>query len=216
MSTVSTPRIRVFVVDDHPLVRTGLAAAVAAYADLEFVGEAADGREAINPIKALQPDVVLMDIAMPVLDGIQAMEQLRKWVPQTRFLMLTSSAEPTDVRRALAAGASGYLLKNASALELSQMIRSAHAGRRVLAPEVTEAIVSASMAPAPGANLTARELELLSLMARSFSNQEIAAELDLALPTVKFHVTNIFSKLHVDNRTEAVLKAIKHRIVAAP
>lgn len=209
-------RIRVFVVDDHPLVRTGLAAAIGAYGDLEFVGEAADGREALGLVRALLPDVVLMDISMPVLDGIEAVRQLRPTLPSTRFLMLTSSADPTEVRRALAAGASGYLLKNASATELSQMIRGAHLGRRVLAPEVAEAMISAAVEPPPGADLTARERELLALMTRGMNNQEIAAELTLALPTVKFHVTNILSKLHVDNRTEAVLKALKHRIVPAP
>jgi two-component system, NarL family, response regulator LiaR len=213
---MSAERISVFVVDDHPLVRTGLAAAIGAYDDLEFVGEAADGREALALIHALMPDVVLMDISMPVLDGIEALKQLRPVVPSTRFVMLTSSAEPTEVRRALAAGASGYLLKNASATELSQMIRGAHAGRRVLAPEVAEAMISASVNPAPGADLTARERELLALMTRGLNNQEIAAELALALPTVKFHITNILSKLHVDNRTEAVLKALKHRMVPAP
>jgi NarL family two-component system response regulator LiaR len=216
MPAMTHGRIRVVVVDDHPLVRTGLSAAIGAYPDLEFVGEAADGREALGLVRALLPDVVLMDISMPAMDGIETVRQLRPTVPSTRFLMLTSSAEPTEVRRALAAGASGYLLKNVSATELSQMIRGAHQGRRVLAPEVAEAMISAAVEPAPGADLTARERELLGLMTRGLNNQEIAAELTLALPTVKFHITNILSKLHVDNRTEAVLKALKHRIVPAP
>jgi two-component system, NarL family, response regulator LiaR len=209
-------RITVFVVDDHPMVRTGLAAAIAAQADLDLVGEASNGLEALDAVRARLPNVVLMDITMPVLDGIETLKQLRPTLPSTRFLMLTSSGEPAEVRRALAAGASGYLLKNTSAADLAAMIRAAHAGRRVLAPEVTEAIISAAVEPTPGADLTARERELLALMARGMNNQEIAAELTVALPTVKFHVTNILSKLHVDNRTEAVLKALKHRIVPAP
>ncbi len=209
-------KIRVFVVDDHPMVRTGLAAAISAHADLEFVGEAEDGREALGLIPALLPDVVLMDVSMPRLDGIATVQQLRQTMPSTKFVMLTSSAEPSEARRALAAGASGYLLKNASADELAQMIRGAHIGRRVLAPEVAEAMISAAVEPAAGADLTPRERELLALMTRGLNNQEIAAELTLALPTVKFHVTNILAKLQVDNRTEAVLKALKHRIVPAP
>ncbi len=209
-------RIRVFIVDDHPMVRTGLAAAIGAQADLELVGEAGDGREALGLIPALQPDVVLMDISMPHLDGISAMSRLRQTMPSTRFLMLTSSGEPIEVRRAMAAGANGYLLKNASAVDLAQMIRAAHGGRRVLAPEVAEAMISATLEPAPGADLTPRERELLAAMTRGLNNQEIAAELAVALPTVKFHITNILSKLQVDNRTEAVLKALKHKIVPPP
>jgi two-component system, NarL family, response regulator LiaR len=207
--------IRVFIVDDHPMVRTGLAAAIGAHPEFEFIGEAADGEEALRCVPPLLPDVVLMDISMPRLDGISATEQLRRTLPSTKFVMLTSSAEPSEVRRALAVGASGYLLKNASAVELAAMIRSAHAGRRVLAPEVSEAMIDAALQPAPGADLTPRERELLALMARGLNNSEIAAELSLALPTVKFHITNILSKLHVENRTEAVIKALKHKIVPA-
>jgi two-component system, NarL family, response regulator LiaR len=211
--TMSAPKIRVFVVDDHPMVRTGLAAAIGAHPAFEFVGEAADGLEALRLVPIMLPDVVLMDISMPQLDGISATQQLRRILPSTKFLMLTTSAEPIEVRRALSAGASGYLLKNASALELTEMIRGAHAGRRVLAPEISDAMISAALEPSPGADLTPRERELLALMTRGLNNQEIAAELSLALPTVKFHITNILSKLHVDNRTEAVLKALKHKIV---
>jgi two-component system, NarL family, response regulator LiaR len=213
---MSAAKIRVVVVDDHPMVRTGLAAAIGAQTDLELIGEAGDGREALSVVARLRPDVVLMDISMPHLDGISAMSQLRPTLPSTKFLMLTSSGEPVEVRRAIAAGANGYLLKNASAADLAQMIRNAHMGRRVFAPEVADAMISATLEPAPGADLTPRERELLALMTRGMNNQEIAAELAVALPTVKFHVTNILSKLHVDNRTEAVLKALKHKIVPPP
>jgi two-component system, NarL family, response regulator LiaR len=208
--------IRVFVVDDHPLVRTGLAAAIGVCADLAFVGEAADGDEALQRVAAARPDVVLLDISMPGLDGIAVLARLRPTMPSTRFVMLTSSAEAVEVRRALAAGASGYLLKNASATELAEKIRQAHGGRRVLAPEVAEAMIDAAVEPAPGADLTPRERELLRLMTRGLNNQEIAEELSLALPTVKFHIGNILAKLQVDNRTEAVLKALKQKIVFLP
>ncbi len=211
--TMAAAKIRVFVVDDHPMVRTGLAAVIGAQSDLDLVGMAEDGHEALRLIPGLQPDVVLMDISMPHLDGIAAMSQLRQAMPSTKFVMLTSSGEPIEVRRALTAGASGYLLKNASAADLARMIRSAHAGQRVLAPEVAEAMISATLEHAPGADLTPRERELLALMTRGLNNQEIAAELSVALPTVKFHITNILAKLHVDNRTEAVIKAFKHKIV---
>lgn len=209
------PRIRVFVADDHPMIRNGLAAVIDAERDLERVGEAANGQEALRLIPAAAPDVVLMDIAMPQMDGIAVIDILRKQMPSTRFVVLTSAVEPSEVRRAIAAGACGYLLKNASAMELAAVIREAHAGRRVLAPEVTDAMIAAAQQPKPGADLTQREREILALMTRGLNNQEIADELSVAVPTVKFHITNILSKLHVENRTEAVLKAIKHKLVVA-
>lgn len=205
--------VRVFVVDDHPMVRKGLAAVIDAEPGFEHVGEADNGRDAVQMIPALAPDIVLMDISMPQLDGIAATAALRRALPHTRFIVLTSSVEPDEVRRAIEAGASGYLLKSASALELVSMIRQAHAGRRVLAPEVTDAMVAAAQQARVGADLTARERELLALMARGLNNQEIAGTLALAIPTVKFHITNILGKLQVDNRTEAVIKALKHKLV---
>ena len=131
-------------------------------------------------------------------------------------MILTSLVDPGEVERAIAAGANGYLLKTASAHELVAVVRAAHAGRRTLAPEVTDALIARRQQHPPGDDLTPRERELLRLMTRGMNNQEIAAELSIALPTVKFHITNILSKLQADNRTEAVLTAIKHRIVPAP
>lgn len=211
-----TDTIRVFVVDDHPMVRTGLAAMIRAEADLELVGEAADGREAIERVPAAAPHVVLMDLVMPRVDGIAAIAALRPSLPQTRFVVLTSLVDPAEVDRAIDAGATGYVLKNASAHDLVAVVRAAHSGRRTLAPEVTDALIAQRQQRPPGADLTQRERELLALMARGLNNQEIAARLAIAVPTVKFHITNILGKLQVDNRTEAVLTALKHKLVPAP
>ena len=210
---MSADPIRLFIADDHPMVRAGLAAMVAGEDDMVQVGEAANGLEAVQLIPALKPDVVLMDLLMPKLDGIAAITQLRPLLPATRFLILTSLVEPREIRRAIDAGASGYLLKNVSSQELVSVIRGTHAGRRVMAPEATDAMIAAAQHPAPGADLTQRERELLALMTRGLSNQQIADALAIALPTVKFHITNILGKLHAENRTEAVLLALKHRLV---
>lgn len=213
------PPIRVFIADDHPMVRLGLVTMIQAERDLQCVGEAANGQEAVQLIRSLpterQPDVVLMDLMMPVLDGIGAIAALRGGMPHTRFLILTSLVEPREIQRAIEAGASGYLLKNASSQELVNVIRSTHAGRRVMAPEATDAMIAHAQARHPGGDLTPRELELLALMTRGLGNQQIATELAIALPTVKFHITNILAKLQVDNRTEAVLLALRHKLVPA-
>jgi NarL family two-component system response regulator LiaR len=212
----SDPPIRVFVVDDHPMVRSGLAATIRGEPGLALAGESGDGEHALAAIPAAAPDVVLMDLAMPRRDGVSVIAALRPTMPSTRFVVLTSSVDHADVRRAIDAGAAGYVGKTASAAELVAMIRSAHAGRRVLSPEATDALVAARQGLEPGADLTPRERELLALMARGLNNQEIAAELGISLPTVKFHVTNVLAKLGVDNRTEAVLKALKLKLVAGP
>lgn len=209
---MAAEKIRVFVADDHPMIRSGLAAMIDAESDLEFVGEAANGEEAVQLAPTAAPDVVLMDLVMPKMDGIAATALLRKRLPAARILILTSLLEAGEVRRAIEAGACGYLLKNANAQELVTTIRSAHAGRRVLAPEATDALIAATQERRPGEDLTQREREILALMTRGLNNQEIAAELSIAIPTVKFHVTNVLSKLHVDNRTEAVLTALKHKL----
>ncbi|MBL0085389.1 MAG: response regulator transcription factor [Ideonella sp.] len=207
--------IRIFLVDDHPMIRHGLAAMIEGEDDFILVGDAASGDEALDRIPPLRPDVVLMDLVMPGTDGITTIERLHPGLPETRFVVLTSLLEPGEIRRAIKAGASGYLLKNATSQELITVLRETHAGRRVLAPEATDAIIAASQKPAPGADLTQRERELLALMSRGMSNQQIADALSIALPTVKFHITNILSKLHADNRTEAVLVALKHKLVVA-
>jgi NarL family two-component system response regulator LiaR len=205
--------IRVFVVDDHPMIRHGLAAMIAAERGFQWVGDASDGAEAVQTAPALAPDLLLVDLVMPRLDGVATIAALRPKLPQARFVVLTSVLDPSEVKRAIDAGANAYLLKNASAQELVTVMQSAVRGQRVLAPEVTDAIIEQSRTPAPGADLTQRERELLALMARGLSNQEIAGALAIAMPTVKFHVTNILAKLHADNRTEAVLTALRHKLV---
>jgi NarL family two-component system response regulator LiaR len=206
--------IRVFVVDDHPMIRHGLAAMLKAEPGMQWVGDAPDGTDAVRIAPALEPDVVLMDLVMPRMDGVAAIAALKPQLPRTKFVILTSLLEPSEVRRAMEAGACGYLLKNASSQELVTVIQMAHKGHRVLAPEVTDALVASQKEPPPGGDLTQRERELLALMARGYSNQEISTQLSIAMPTVKFHVTNILAKLHADNRTEAVLVALKHKLVA--
>ena len=206
--------IRVFVVDDHPMIRHGLQAMLLAEKGLLWVGDASDGSDAVRMAPSLAPDVVLIDLVMPRLDGVAAITALRPLLPRTKFVILTSLLDPAEVRRAMDAGASGYLLKNASSQELLTVIQMAHRGHRVLAPEVTDALVASQKDPAPGTDLTHRERELLALMARGLSNMDISTALSIAMPTVKFHVTNILAKLHADNRTEAVLVALKHKLVA--
>lgn len=206
-------RIRVFLADDHPMVRAGLAGMIQGEADLVFVGEAVDGREAVKLIPALRPHVVLLDMAMPHLDGVGVIEALQASLPQTRFVILSSLLDPFQVDRAVRAGARGYLLKTASAQELVTMVRQVHAGRRVLGPEITDALIANQQRDVPGADLTARERQLLALMVQGMSNQEIAQAMGIALPTVKYHVTNVLGKLHVDSRTEAVVLALKHKLV---
>jgi two-component system, NarL family, response regulator LiaR len=194
------------------MVRRGLAAVVS---DAGFVlaGEAGDGEEALRAIPATLPDVVLVDLMMPKLDGVGVIAALAPRLPSTRFVMLTSSADPTEVRRAIDAGAAGYLLKTAGSQELTSVIVAAHGGRHVLGAEATEALFAQRQRRNPGHDLTARELELLAAMTRGLANQEIAAALGISVPTVKFHVTNILAKLHANNRTEAVLTALKFKLV---
>ncbi len=212
---MDSSQIRIFIVDDHPMIRAGLAALVRAQPSFELVGEADNGVDAVREIPLASPDIVLMDMVMPQLDGVSAIAALRDVVPGARFVILTSVLDTVEVRRALDAGACGYLLKNATAQELVTVIRAARSGQRVLAPEVTDAIIAAANRRTPGHDLTQRERELLALMASGLNNQEIATQLSIALPTVKFHVTNILTKLHANNRTEAVLTALKFKIVPA-
>ena len=206
--------IRVFVVDDHPMIRHGLAAMLKAEQGMTWVGDAADGSDAVRSIPVLAPDVVLMDLVMPRMDGVDCIRALRPLLPKTKFVILTSLLDPAEVRRAMDAGACGYLLKNASSQELVTVIQMAQRGHRVPAPEVTDALVASQKEATPGNDLTQRERELLALMARGQSNQQISNALTIAMPTVKFHVTNILAKLNADNRTEAVLVALRHKLVA--
>jgi len=203
--------IRVFVVDDHPMVRLGVAALLQSGRGLFCVGEAGDGDEALSRAPSVSPHVVVMDIDMPRMDGITAMQALRLRLPAARFVMLGSDITPRERRRAWAAGASAVLSKSASALEVVQAIRAAHEGHQALPP-----LRPAQPDVAPigvGDNLTQRERDLLALMARGYSNQEICLALGIALPTAKYHVTHILTKLGATNRTEAVLVALRHELV---
>jgi NarL family two-component system response regulator LiaR len=215
MKTAASTGIRVLVVDDHTMVRRGLATFLKVFDDLVMVGEAASGQEAIQLCDKLQPDVVLMDMVMPDMDGATATRLIRKQSSQVQVLALTSFKEETPVQSALQAGAIGYLLKDVTADELAQAIRAAHAGRSTLSPEAAQALVHATAQPtAPGIDLTERELEVLSLMVEGLNNTQIAAKLTVSPSTVKSHVSSILSKMGVASRTEAVTMALRNRLVA--
>jgi NarL family two-component system response regulator LiaR len=215
MTTPSSAPIRVLVVDDHTMVRRGLATFLKVFDDLLLAGEAASGQEAIQQVAQLQPDVVLMDMVMPDMDGAAATRLIRKQSPLTQVLALTSFKEEILVQSALQAGAIGYLLKDVSADELAQAIRAAHAGRSTLSPEAAQALVHAtSQPPVPGIDLTEREREVLTLMVEGLNNTQIAARLTVSPSTVKSHVSSILSKLGVVSRTEAVTMALRNRLVA--
>jgi NarL family two-component system response regulator LiaR len=206
--------IRVLLVDDHAVVRSGLGTFLLVYDDLELVGEASGGEQAVMLCEKLQPDVVLMDLVMPEVDGATATRLIRERFPHIQVIALTSFKEKDLVEGALQAGAIGYLLKNVSADELAGAIRAAHAGRPTLAPEATQVLIRAATAPPePGYDLTERETEILALMVEGMNNPEIAEELVVSRSTVKFHVSNILSKLGVSSRTEAVALAVQKKLV---
>ena len=209
-----TGRIRVLIVDDHAVVRKGLAAFLKAFHDLELVGEAGSGAEAVRRCQEGAADVVLMDLVMPGMDGAEATHAIRQACPRVQVIALTSFEEKELVQRALQAGAIGYLLKNVSAHELADAIRAAYVGRPTLAPEAAQALIhAATQPPAPGQDLTGREREVLALMVEGLNNPDIAERLVVSQSTVKFHVSSILSKLGVASRTEAVALAIKHHLV---
>lgn len=207
--------INVVFVDDHEMVRIGVSAYLSAQPDINVVGEAANGRDAIDLVLKLKPDIVLMDLVMEEMDGIEATRHIiEKW-PDAKIIIVTSFLDDDKVYPAIEAGATSYLLKTSKASDIAKAIRSTYDGQSVLEPEVTEKVMSRMKNRKNKAlhdDLTNREMEVLLLMTRGKSNQEIADELFIALKTVKVHVSNILSKLEVQDRTQAVIYAFQHKL----
>lgn len=202
--------IRVLIADDHPVVRQGLRTFLDLQDDITVVGEAGDGAQAVELVAELAPDVLLLDLRMPVLDGLGALERLSG--ATTRIVVLTSVSDPSDVGPAMRAGAAGFLYKDVDPPALVQAVRAVHGGQVLLAPEAAEAMLSSrggGAAPAP-VPLTEREREVLALIAAGRSNREIARSLAVAEKTVKTHVSNVLMKLGVQDRTQAALYAVRH------
>jgi NarL family two-component system response regulator LiaR len=214
MSMNSSQPIRVMLVDDHTMVRRGLAAFLRVFDDLQLAGEAESGEAAIRLCAEILPDVILMDMVMPDMDGAAATRAIRQQFPQVQVIALTSFKEGDLVKQALSAGAIGYLLKDVSADELAGAIRAAHAGRATLSPEAAQALVETTHhAAAPGLNLTERELEVLQLIAGGLSNAEIAERLSVSETTVKTHVARVLGKLGLRDRVQAVVLAYESGLV---
>lgn len=211
-----TETIRVMIVDDHDIVRRGLSTFLNGYDDLLLVGEAANGQDALRVCGEVKPQVILMDMMLPDMDGVTLTRSIRSLYPDTRVVMLTSSKDGDLVQAALQAGAIGYMLKNISVKEMAETIRAAYAGVPSLAPEATQALidltVQSRVAP-PNYNLTERERIILKLMVQGLTNQEIADQIFVSRATVKVHVSTILSKLGVQNRVEAVRLAIQQSLV---
>lgn len=207
--------IRVFVVDDHPMFRLGVATVLQSEPPFQFAGEAGNALEAARRAPDVGADVVLLDMNMPGSSGVALMATLRDLLPRAHFVLITCTLDALELRRAYASGASCVLHKTASPQELVTVLQAAHRGHAIYSPVVASAL---SAQPDPqheiGADLTQRERKLLALMACGLPNREISQRLDIAMPTVKFHVTNILSKLNAENRTSAVLAALKHNLVA--
>jgi NarL family two-component system response regulator LiaR len=206
--------IRIIIVDDHAMTRVGLRFFLAAYEDLELVGEAGSGAEALELCHQTHPDIVLMDLVMPGMHGSQVIQCIRQDYPQTRILVLTSFDQDGMVQQALQAGAIGYLLKNVSAHLLAEAIRAAHAGRSTLAEEIAGKVVALARQPSlPGHNLTQREREVLLLLVEGLPNAQIARRLAISQATVKYHVRSILNKLGAASRTEAVSLAWQYDLL---
>jgi NarL family two-component system response regulator LiaR len=213
-----TQVIRILVVDDHAVVREGLRALINGKPDMELVGEAGDGQEAVLLARSLQPDVILMDLVMPGKDGIQATQEIRQENSEARILVLTSFDEDDQVFSAVKAGALGYILKDSSPQELLEAIRCVHRGESSLHPSVARKLILGygqdQKAEAGADLLTEREVEVLKLVARGMSNQVIAEKLCVGEGTVRFHVGNVLGKLGLENRTQAALYALREGLVS--
>lgn len=207
-------RIRIIITDDHNMVRKGLVVLLEEFEDIEVIAEAGDGEYAVDLCKSDCPDVVLMDMIMPRMDGIEATKRVREVCPNTQVIALTSFSDEKNVEAALKAGAIGYLMKNISGDELATAIRRAAEGQTTLAPEAAQILIKATTRPpAIGHDLTERELDVLALMIEGLNNREIGERLIISSSTVKNHVSNILSKLDTTSRTQAVALAVEHKII---
>ncbi len=207
-------KIRVMVIDDHPVIRSGLTAFLRVVPDMELAGEAASGQRALAMLTQAAPDVILMDMMMPEMNGVAATAAILARDPSIRILILTSYKEENMVQEALRAGAIGYLLKDVSATDLANAIRAAFKGKPTLSPDAAQALIDDTRrGPKLGSDLTKREHEVLAVMAKGMTNPEIAHQLTISTATARFHVSNILSKLHVTSRTEAVAFAIQQHLL---
>jgi len=204
--------VRVLISDDHPVVRAGVRGMLSGEPDFEVVGEAENGEEAVELAARHRPDVVLMDLRMPRMDGVAATERIRARLPETRVVVLTTYDSDSDILRAVEAGATGYLLKDAPEEDLYGAVRAAAEGKPLLAPSVAALLMERTRRP-PGENLSGREIEVLRLVAKGLSNREVASELWISEATVKSHLIRIFGKLGVDDRTAAVTAAFERGIL---
>jgi NarL family two-component system response regulator LiaR len=216
MNTIKNSQtIRVLLVDDHNVVRSGLATFLRAYDDLELMGEAKNGLEAVKACQKEKPDVILMDLMMPEMDGIAATRAILAEHPEIKIIAMTSFEEEQLVQGVLAAGAISYLIKNITSDELANAIRAAAQGKSTLSPEAARVLIQATRpASHPLFELTGREREVLQLVVKGHSNQQIADTLVISITTVKAHISNILSKLQVSSRSEAIAYAIKHKLVS--
>ncbi|WHY78718.1 response regulator transcription factor [Neobacillus sp. WH10] len=208
--------IRVLFVDDHEMVRIGVSSYLSAQPDIEVVGEADDGKKGVELALELRPDIILMDLVMKEMDGIEATRQIIEQWPEAKVIIVTSFLDDEKVYPALEAGATSYMLKTSKAGEIANAVRATYHGQSVLEPEVTGKMMvkmRQKNTHLPHEDLTSRELEILLLMAEGKTNQDIADELYIALKTVKTHVSNILSKLNVQDRTQAVIYAFKHSLI---
>jgi NarL family two-component system response regulator LiaR len=210
--------IRVFIADDHAIVRKGVRSLLSLEPDIEVVGEAANGREAVEKVSEFVPDVILMDLVMPEVDGIQAIQAIKKEHPEAKVLVLTSFATDDKIFPVIKAGALGYLLKDSDPAELANAVRLVNAGECSLHPVIARKLLqelNLTPKPAPTAqSLTSREVEVLRMVAQGKSNQQIADELVLSLGTVRAHLSNILSKLHLASRTQATLYALREGLAS--
>ena len=215
MKNSSFQPIRVMLVDDHPMVRKGLATIMKVFDNLQLVGEADNGATAIKLCAEILPDVILMDMVMPGMDGATATRAIRQQFPQVQIIALTSFKEGDMIKNALEAGAIAYLLKDVSADDLVRAIRAAHAGRATLSPEAAQSLVeAANQPPMPGLDLTEREREVLVLMVEGLNNTQIAGRMTVSPSTIKSHVSHVLAKLGVASRTEAVALALRNHMIS--